>query len=215
MQRILTGLALGIVATLLLAGGAFAATGGTFVLGRNNAASSQTLLTNSNATSPVLALSTRSGQVPLAVSTNSGKATNLNADRLDGLNSSDLQLRVTSTCAPGSAIGSIDATGGAACQSTKDAAIQVFTGAMTDGAGLARCPAGTFAIGGGVVPNRASGKAALLYSSVFLSSDGTSGWQAAAEALQGSGYDGTGTVAVSCSSNVQIMAPQASLRKAP
>src|SRR5687767_15608719 len=67
MQRIMTGLALGIVATVLLAGGAFAATGGAFVLGRNNAASSQTLLTNSNTTSPVLALSTRSGQVPLAV----------------------------------------------------------------------------------------------------------------------------------------------------
>ena len=214
MRRLATGIALGVLSTVLLAGTAFAATGGSFILGRNNAAGAQTLLTNSGS-GPILALSTRAGQVPLAVSVNAGKASNLNADRLDGLDAVDLQRRVSGSCSPGSAVGSIDATGGAACQTTQDAPVQIFTGGMSNGFGRADCPAGTTAIAGGVVPNRASGKAVLLYSSLYLEASGATGWQAAAEATGGSGYNGTGTIVVTCSSNAEILAPRAALRRAP
>lgn len=108
---------------MAMSGTAAAATGGTFILGRSNAASTQTVLTNSG-TGPVLALSTRTGQVPLAVSAGAGKATNLNSDKLDGLDSTafarsgDLgafQRRVTGTCPSGQAVVGVTATGGVTC----------------------------------------------------------------------------------------------------
>lgn len=102
---------------MAMTGTAAAATGGTFVLGRSNAASTQTVLTNSG-TGPVLALSTKSGQPPLAVSALSGKATNLSADKLDGLDSTQLQRRVAASCPTGQAVTAITATGGVTCVST-------------------------------------------------------------------------------------------------
>lgn len=108
---------------MAMSGTAAAATGGTFILGRGNAASTQTSLTNSGS-SPVLALSTRTGQVPLAVSAGAGKATNLNADKLDGLDStafarssalSAYQARVSGTCPSGQAVVGVTASGGVTC----------------------------------------------------------------------------------------------------
>lgn len=74
---------------MAMTGTAAAATGGTFLLGRGNSATTQTSLSNSGG-GAVLSLSGRPGQVPLAVGAGAGKATNLNADKLDGLDSSQL-----------------------------------------------------------------------------------------------------------------------------
>lgn len=108
---------------MAMSGTAVAATGGTFILGRSNAASTQTVLTNSG-TGPVLALSTRTGQAPLAVSASSGKATNLSADKIDGLDSSafarssalsGLQRRVGGICGAGMAMTGVNADGTVTC----------------------------------------------------------------------------------------------------
>lgn len=76
---------IGVIATLLLGTGtAVAATGGTFLLGKSNSASTPTSLTNSSGTA--LVLNSKSGTPPLKVN-NTTKATNLNADQLDGIDS--------------------------------------------------------------------------------------------------------------------------------
>ena len=70
---------------------AFAATGGSFILGNSNTASTVTSLTRtSNGTT--LALNAQPGQQPLKVNS-TVKATNLNADLLDGLDSSRFATR--------------------------------------------------------------------------------------------------------------------------
>lgn len=108
---------------MAMSGTAVAATGGTFILGRANTASTQTVLSNSG-TGPVLALSTRTGQAPLAVSASSGKATNLSADKLDGLDSTafarstalgGLQRRVGGICGAGMAMTGVNADGTVTC----------------------------------------------------------------------------------------------------
>lgn len=79
------GFGLGIVVTLALGTGtAVAATGGTFLLGKSNSASTTTTLTNSTGTA--LSLSSKSGTAPLKVNRTT-KVTNLNADQVDGLDS--------------------------------------------------------------------------------------------------------------------------------
>lgn len=70
---------------LVLSGTAYAANGGSFLLGRSNTASTTTTLSNTGSSS-VLKLTAKSGQRPLT--TNSTRtAVNLSADRLDGLDS--------------------------------------------------------------------------------------------------------------------------------
>jgi hypothetical protein len=66
-----------------LGGTAYAANGGSFLLGRSNAASASTSLSDSGS-SPVLKLLAKSGQPPIATNSNK-KVGNLNADLLDGL----------------------------------------------------------------------------------------------------------------------------------
>ncbi len=66
---------------------ATAATGGTFLLGRSNYATTRTNLTNTEGTA--LALTSKTGTPPLAVS-NSTKVSRLNSDLLDGLDSTAL-----------------------------------------------------------------------------------------------------------------------------
>ncbi len=70
------------VVVILGAGSAAAATGGSFILGRSNTASTPTTLTNTSGTA--LSLRAPAGEPPLAVS-NSTRVARLNADRLDGL----------------------------------------------------------------------------------------------------------------------------------
>jgi hypothetical protein len=65
---------------------AFAANGGNFLLGRSNTASAVTSLIKSGA-GPALQLVVPAGQPPIVVNATAGKATNLNADKLDGKDS--------------------------------------------------------------------------------------------------------------------------------
>jgi hypothetical protein len=80
---------------LALGGTAYAANGGSFLLGRSNAASLTTTLTNTGA-APALTLRPRTGFAPLST-TSRVKAPNLNADLLDGVDSTQLALASGST----------------------------------------------------------------------------------------------------------------------
>jgi hypothetical protein len=112
-----------------------------FTLGATNHVNAQTKVTNvgSNGTpsaiaGPLMTLentSTNSGATALRLTTPSGhapfntnsstKVDNLNADRLDGLDSTSLQRRVTGTCSTGAAISAIASTGTVTCQNTSNA----------------------------------------------------------------------------------------------
>ena len=99
---------------IVLVGGAgvgTAATGGTFILGRSNNATSRTDLTNTEGTP--LALFAEDARPPLIV--NSGvKVAKLNADRLDGVEAAALQRRVDGECS-GGAIREVRTGGGVGC----------------------------------------------------------------------------------------------------
>ena len=88
-----------IVAFIVLGGMSYAATGGNFILGKSNSASSKTSLsapisdkavqltnTNTGAGATALGLNVASGHPPLTVNSRT-KVTNLNADKLDGIDS--------------------------------------------------------------------------------------------------------------------------------
>ncbi|MCW2854742.1 MAG: hypothetical protein JWR52_357 [Marmoricola sp.] len=82
--------AIGAVAALVLGSGtAYAATGGKFILGSSNTATKTTILTNSRGTA--LSLKSKAGTASLAVNSPT-KVTNLNADRLDNLDSTSFAL---------------------------------------------------------------------------------------------------------------------------
>ena len=93
-------------------GGAYAATGGTFILGKANTAGATTSLTNRNGSA--LALNAKAGQPALKVNTGA-MVKNLNSDRLDGLHRAAFQRRVSGTCATDAAIRAIGSGGGVAC----------------------------------------------------------------------------------------------------
>ncbi|HTY71782.1 MAG TPA: hypothetical protein VMI11_05065 [Actinomycetes bacterium] len=96
-------------------GTATAATGGALLLGRANAASRTTTLSNSGG-GAALRLRTHSRtSAPLSVSGNTNKVPGLNADLLDGLTSSQLQRRVVSSCGRGGTIARVRSSGGTAC----------------------------------------------------------------------------------------------------
>lgn len=101
------------VAVLLVGGTgiATAATGGSFILGRSNSASSRSGLTNTAGTP--LSLTAKTGYPPLIVNS-ATKVAKLNADLVDGLDSTALQRRVTGTCA-GGAISAVSASGTVSC----------------------------------------------------------------------------------------------------
>jgi hypothetical protein len=137
--------ALGAVFALTIAGGsAYAATGGTFLLGRANSASTTTSLSNSAGTP--LSLSARSGYAPLKV--NSGtKVGNLNSDKLDGLDSTQLQ-RTVQSCPAGTAIQAVASSGAVTCKGASGA--YVFASLPNGYAWvIAWCPSGYVATGGG------------------------------------------------------------------
>jgi hypothetical protein len=74
-------------------GTAFAATGGTFVIGKANKESTATSLTRTTA-GPALVLAPKAGSAPLAVSS-TVKVGNLNADLLDGKHATAFQPKLT------------------------------------------------------------------------------------------------------------------------
>src|SRR5690348_9757206 len=95
--RAMTGIKAGITATAIALVGiaaangvAYAATGHAFVLGEKNQASTTTTLTRTTTGVP-LALNAVSGSAPLAVNSTK-RIAKLNADMVDGLHASSLQL---------------------------------------------------------------------------------------------------------------------------
>lgn len=85
MQFDIKSFAAGAVAVLVLGSGtAYAATGGKFILGQSNSANKVSTLSNSAGTA--LSLNSKAGTPPLKVN-RAVKVANLNADKLDGLDS--------------------------------------------------------------------------------------------------------------------------------
>lgn len=129
----LTAFAAGAVVVLVLGTGtAYAATGGTFRLGQANTAGRATTLTAPN--SSALVLRSKAGLPPLRVN-RTAKVPNLNADLVDGVNSTSLARVVT--------IGTVVATGvvddgDTPADDSDDVIVAVAT-----------CPAGSQVMGGG------------------------------------------------------------------
>ncbi len=135
----------GAVTALTLGGGtAYAANGGSFLLGRSNTATTATTLTNTAGTP--LSLKAKTGYPPLAVSS-SKTVPSLSADLLDGLTSASF-LRSTGKAADAE---KVDGINGASIALTTGRTGVVY-GSDTDVdqmAITARCPAGNIATGGG------------------------------------------------------------------
>lgn len=121
-----------------LSGVGVAANGGNFILGHANSATLSTALsapvvggkalqvTNTNTSNPAstaLGLSVAAGHAPFTVNS-AVKVANLNADLVDGLDSSALQQRVAGTCASGSAINGVNVNGSVTCQAVGGPALQ-------------------------------------------------------------------------------------------
>ena len=130
----LKGVALGalvgsmtLVATAAVAG---TGVGGVFNLGKSNSVNGTTTLTGSTNGQQLKVVNTNTGSAtagigiqtptnkPPLVVNSSQKVGHLNADLLDGIDSSALQKRVTSTCPNGRAITKVNANGTAACNSS-------------------------------------------------------------------------------------------------
>ena len=123
------GLALVMALVIGLASTAWSATGGNFVLGKANVATTVSKLTASIA-GPALTLVNRStdaaatalnvsvaeGKAPIKVNAAAGTATGLSADELDGMDSAAYQRRVSAGCPAGESIRSIGADGSATCE---------------------------------------------------------------------------------------------------
>jgi hypothetical protein len=124
LRRVSPSMAVALLALFVALGGVgYSATGGTFILGQANTATSQSTLsaatagktlvltnTDPSATSKALALNVPSGHAPFEVNS-SAKVGNLNADKLDGLDSTAFaRLGVAQSAGAGSAAGVIDVT---------------------------------------------------------------------------------------------------------
>jgi hypothetical protein len=120
-----------VVALIVGSGTAYAATGHGLILGKSNTASSTTTLSNARGTA--LALNSKAGTAPLRVNRNT-KVSNLNADLLDGRDSTSFALTAgqTNTISRAGVLADVDEDG------TPDGVIAVAT-----------CPAGTHLTGGG------------------------------------------------------------------
>jgi len=78
-----------------MTGTAYAATGGSLILGNPNTASKTTSLANTGS-GPALRLGTKSGATPPLAVSNGTKIANLNADMVDGVRASSLQPKLPS-----------------------------------------------------------------------------------------------------------------------
>lgn len=107
-----------------------------------------------NSNGPAGAFQTPASASPFLVNS-THKVTSLNADLLDGLDSSALQKRVSGTCASGSAISSVATDGNVTCQSTgaNGNGYEVVTTQVNPSGtllgGEADCPTGKVPVGGG------------------------------------------------------------------
>jgi hypothetical protein len=99
-------------ALVLVAGVATAGAGSAVILGRVNSASHVTTLSSSRGVP--LSLSAANGAAPLAVNSET-KVRHLDADLVDGLDSTALQRRITGGCTAGSSVGGVSVTGALSC----------------------------------------------------------------------------------------------------
>jgi hypothetical protein len=99
-----------------LGGTAVAATGGPFILGAANYENRPAVLHNTAGGSALRLSTSSTTTAPFSVS-NGTKVPLLNADRLDNLDSSQLQRRVLGSCPAGKAMRAVGATGAVACVS--------------------------------------------------------------------------------------------------
>jgi hypothetical protein len=76
---------------------------------------SSTLYVQNSGDGQGVAIVVGAGAKPITVSAGAGKATNLDVDKLDGLDSSELQKRVSEACVTGSTIQAINADGTVVC----------------------------------------------------------------------------------------------------
>jgi hypothetical protein len=140
----LFGLALVIALVFGVATTAIGATGGNFILGNANAATTVSKLTASvagpaltlvnqstEAAATALNISVASGKPPIKVNAAAGTATNLSADELDGQDSAAYQRRVSGGCAVGSSIQSIGADGAVTCEPDDSGASGAAGGDLT------------------------------------------------------------------------------------
>ena len=109
---------------IALTGVGYAATGGKLTLGHANTASKGTTLRSKGGPSltltntggkPAASFNVLRGKPPFAVNS-TAKVKGLNADLLDGIDSSALQRRVAQSCSAGMAIRVINADGSVSCQ---------------------------------------------------------------------------------------------------
>ena len=128
-------MAVALLALFVALGGTALAANPALFLNQANTATAPTGLT-ANVVGKTLQLtntSTASGATPLGLTPGAGrpplvtpsstKVTNLNADKLDGLDSTQLQRRVTGTCAADSAVQSVAAGGAVSCAAFPHAGI--------------------------------------------------------------------------------------------
>lgn len=128
-----------VMALVIGSGTAYAATGGTFVLGKSNVAGRTTTLANKKGTA--LALNSPVGAPPLRVN-RSIKVPDLNADLLDGMDQSDFAL----------------ASGSVRAYDVPGVAYDFNNNAKPDAIiAAASCPKGTQRTGGGVTDKTSTG----------------------------------------------------------
>ncbi|VXB49355.1 hypothetical protein [Nocardioides sp. AX2bis] len=160
-----------------LSGTAVAATGGTLRLGGTNKADATTTLRST--TGAALALRTEPGVPPLRVS-DPARVERLNADRLDSLDSTDLQRRVTGECEEGAHVRSVAADGSVVCgeparlgtyERVETAAAEEGEPGDRTGYAAARCDVGDAPVGGGYWTSRRSGVDVWLDSAVSETRD--------------------------------------------
>ncbi len=135
----------------------------------------------------------------------------MNADLLDGINSTSLQRRVTGTCAPGNAVRAIAANGAVTCDDEQVEVQQTFTainstpGSPELGFGTAGCPAGYAVVGGGYFAGTGTSPAPAIaeYASAVSKYDPVTGQRTDAYYVKlrnpdGTPYAGGGTVLAQC-----------------
>ena len=132
VSSVVSGLVGAVVGVSMLGGAAYAANGGSLLLGRANTATATTTLTNSAGTP--LSLVAKTGYAPFKVGSKV-KVTNLNSDTLDGLDSTVFARATGQFAAVSSAVSvSIDWDN----DTVLDSRLSVAT-----------CPAGTTVVSGG------------------------------------------------------------------